>query len=169
MVIRRNDVLDFEGIKKRLAEFDEAHGQSLVDNNWILYEDGAARETNPLGALIIPPSDPWERAKRIAYYRQLVLQRAVDKFHERRDFYLTFINANLNQAYCPKTPFTPEQATKELEELRKAVRRAKRQHQQACADVEANTPERVRMRREQNTKNRQENESLLTAVRSLEV
>ena len=72
--------MDCLGINQRLHEFDKSHGSFVCVNEWLLFEDGARRERNPLGALIDPPKDLLKRAQNVVQFHQEKLNLAVAEF-----------------------------------------------------------------------------------------
>ena len=69
----------------RIAAFDrEQGGNPVLDPGgaWWLYENGACRECDPLGALIPPPQDDYERLTNITLYHRACLSAAVRRFDD---------------------------------------------------------------------------------------
>ncbi len=162
-------MIDYGAVKQRLAEFDARHGASVAEDGWILFEDGAVRESDPMGVLMAPPSKPWDLTRRVLHYQQVILNRAVAAFEERRSYYVRAATANLNQQFCAPAPTDPELAAAELKQLQRAVRAAKRKYDAALAAVEAAKPPRLRELEATNAANRKANEALLTSLNGIEV
>jgi hypothetical protein len=80
---------DSGSVKHRVTTFDTKHGgrENSVqsEGGWIYYKDGAKRETEPLGALVEPPTDPYELAVAKLNYARTVLKRANDEFANLRE------------------------------------------------------------------------------------
>lgn len=74
--------------KQRCTQFDARHGGDAVQiaPGWLLFADGATRETNTMGPLIEPPDNPFQRAKLIAAYHEHKLSLVVAEFdhHKKR-------------------------------------------------------------------------------------
>lgn len=163
-------ILDYGAVNQRIAEFDKRHGASVYDEGWIRFEDGAVRESNPLGLMMEPPDDHWERSKRKLIHRKIVFQRALRAFDERRQHYISHTRANLNnQQFCGPALVAAEVAETELAELKQAVRAAQEGLARAEAEVEANKPQRLKELAQESLRNRQSNEHLLDRVQRIEL
>src|SRR4051812_1754533 len=112
-----SEYLDVGGITHRVAAFDKRHGASIFDEAWLRFEDGACREINPMGALIEPPTDPYDRARRKAVYHKIIFERAVRDFDNAKRNYRGVIHANLNSHVCGPAP-EQHGALSELNQLR---------------------------------------------------
>jgi hypothetical protein len=83
--------MDFDSgsVKHRVTTFDTKHGgrENSVqsEGGWIYYKDGAKRETEPLGALVEPPTDGYELAVAKLNYARTVLKRGNDEFANLRE------------------------------------------------------------------------------------
>jgi hypothetical protein len=163
-----SDFLDFGAVNQRIAAFDRLHGASIFHEGFIRFEDGACREANPLGVMVDPPADPWDRAKRVLMYRKIIFQRAVRAFDQAKQGYAQMAQAQLNSQTCGPAP-AMDFTTSELKRLQSAARAAKRSYDKAVAAVEAATPAWRRNMEAQNVRNRADNEALLNSVRSIEI
>jgi hypothetical protein len=161
--------MDYGAINQRLAEFDARHGANVCEEAWILFEDGAVREGNPMGPLMEPPSDPHQLAKRKERYHAVLLRRAVSAFEDRKRYYARAAKANLNQQWCAPVPVDAEAAAAELKALQAVVETCKRNHDQARAEVEKTVPASLKIRKEQDAANRKANETLLDRLKTIEV
>ncbi len=161
-------MIDYGGINQRIAAFDAQHGDSVHEEGWILFADGAAREANPMGPLLEPPRDDWPRLKRILHYHEILLQRAVNAFNEQRHNLTLLAKNNLNLQNCGPAPNIAE-ATSELKQLQKQVKAHRKAYAAALAAVEAAKPARLKELEEQNASNRAANEALLEALKGIEV
>jgi hypothetical protein len=63
-------------VMNRVDQFDTKHGEFVNENGWLYFEDGAGRDSNPLGALMEPPKNPKELARLQVIYWEIKLQRA---------------------------------------------------------------------------------------------
>src|SRR5512138_2588896 len=70
-----------------ILRFHNSHGgdaSSARHGNWVYYADGAVRELGPLGAMMDPPSDAYERCQNIVIFHQAKLTNAVQDFEDLR-------------------------------------------------------------------------------------
>jgi hypothetical protein len=78
--------MDQFGAAAKIADFDKRNGgNSVLYRNWIYYENGANRDMWPLGILLEPPADEYERLRNILRYhegRQVEAVRQFDNFKE---------------------------------------------------------------------------------------
>jgi hypothetical protein len=162
-----SDFLDMGGIKHRLNAFDAQHGASVMSDGWIIFEDGAVRETNPLGALVDPPTSAWDLARRKLQYHKIIFQRAMRKFDDAKAGYLALAHANLNSSTCGPAA-SVEEVTRELKGLQQKAREAKANYDRALADVEAAKPRHLRNVEQANIENRRSNELLLDSIKKIE-
>ena len=72
-------------VKERVNAFDAKHGDFVVVNGWILYEDGAMREVDFWGVLKEPPVDVYQSAKLVHRFWELRLALAVEEFKVSRN------------------------------------------------------------------------------------
>ncbi len=114
-----------------IRKFIEEHGNSIGHNGWIYHEDGARREASSHGTLQRPPEDPQQRAKAIAYYWQLVAERAETEFVEFQQQIKNHYQDALTHRYT-LPPTGHREALAQLKELHKKAVRAKRAY--AAAD-----------------------------------
>ncbi len=161
--------IDFDQVNSRVAAFNKRHGASVAYGEWILFEDGARREQNPLGALIEPPDIPWDRAKRIAQYHAIILDAAVKAFDRKRRYYMECAQGSLNQPFCPPAAVDAAVAGAELRTLQAKVKEAKAAHDKATAAVEAAKPAYFREREQDNAANRAANQALMEQLSKITV
>jgi len=68
-------------VKRRIDEFHARNGGDCVQfGEWIFYPNGASRELDPMGALIDPPKDDFERLSNALAYHRTRLAKAVKAF-----------------------------------------------------------------------------------------
>jgi len=159
--------MDYGSVNARVAAFDAAHGASVYKDGWLFFEDGAARESNPLGPLEAPPADPYRLAKRKLLFHEVLLARAVRAFEQRKHYILAACQGNLRQARCGPVPMDAASAEAELKQLRHVVLTHKKARDLAAAAVDAVDP-RAGLA-EMDASCRQSNEDLLSRVDSIEV
>jgi hypothetical protein len=134
-----------------------------------LFEDGALREGNALGALIEPPGDPHLRAKRIRIYHEVMLERSVQAFHDQKTKILQIAKINLKAQFCGSPPVDVGQAEAELKQLRATAKKCKSNLDKARDAEEAAKPERLRERERQDVANRAANSALIDRLNKIEV
>ena len=162
------EFMDTGVVNGRIAAFDRRHGASVFIDGWIVYADGATREGDPFGALMEPPADPWERAKKIALHHRIIYDRALKAFDEARQGYRIMISNNLKMRVCGPAPAIDESVA-ELKRLRNTAKRAKDNLDKALAAVEAARPDQDRAAERVNQENRNDNEDLLAAIDKIEL
>ena len=163
----RNDGFFDDSVGNCLAEFDSQHGESFVYDGWVLFADGATREVNPLGLLVEPPSDPYEKAKRIALYWKLVFEKAVRDFDAGRQYLADLAAENLNSQICGPAP--EKGAMEELKGRHKAALNAKKKYEKALAQVEALKPREVSDREICDQHNRQSNSEIMSQLNAMSI
>ena len=122
-----SDFLDVGGVNARIADFDKRHGANVFAEGWIRFEDGAVREADPLGLMMEPPADPYERARRQAHYRKIVCERAVRAFDQAKQQAASMAHANLNSEMCGPAPMV-ESVVTELKALQSRARDRQKRH-----------------------------------------
>jgi hypothetical protein len=169
-----SDFLDVDGVNQRIRTFDHRHGDDCVfAKGWWIFSDGAMKENNPMGLLREPPEDPHQRAKYVALYFKTKMEKAVKAFDGLKQQLAGMAQGNLqmansNNGICNAAP-PLDDALAELNRLRLKAKTAKREHDRSVANVERTTPSHLRQRDEQNTRNRQSNESFLAQIAAIEV
>jgi len=128
-------------IAQRIRAFDESHGKDPVFfDGWLLFSDGASRETNPFGALCEPSPDAYQRSKFIVGYFEIKLELAVEDFTIcKRNCLQPVVNV-LRQKDCPLSPTIAEEVTL-LKKLKKKVVIAQSKLADAKADLEKRAEE----------------------------
>lgn len=161
--------MDTQGINARIKAFDNLHGNVVVDGGFLLFEDGAAREVNPLGRLMGPPTDSLQLATRIARYWKVKLDLAVEEFDHYRQHHLTAAKIAVGQQAVPAPLEQKEKILAHLKELQKKVRHCQKQLEKAEAQVQEHQPQRIQQMAEQNEAFRLEAENLITEIQSIEL
>jgi hypothetical protein len=161
--------MDYGSVNHRIAQFDKRHGESIFYDHWIRFEDGAAREENPLGLLLDPPTDPWDRMKRIEYFHRIKLARAVKAFDSRKKHYAESALAAMKDQFTGPPIASTAVAVAELKQLAGVVKAMKSTHDKAVAAVEAAKPQRLRDLEASNNANRQRQQELLTALDAVKI
>jgi len=163
------DGIDVGGVKARIQAFDDAHGEYVVDGGWIRFADGAVREVNPLGLLSRPPDDAYKLATRILRYRELVLERAVNAFTDRKTYFVQSAKSHLQEVRAGPPPADADAAAAELKALQLVVQTAKVAVDEARACVTCTEPAGLKANRERHLQNRQANEALLERLGNIEI
>ena len=161
--------MDYEGVATRVKAFDARHGASVEDDQWVLFEDGARREVNPLGPLIDPSSDLQENARRILHYHSVRLQRAIARFERKKRELGALARAHLGERLCGSAPMDLKEAETLLSALRDTVMKCKQSRDAAQAEVEANKPQRLKELERQSNANRMANQEILTLTAKFQV
>jgi hypothetical protein len=159
-------MIDYMGIKQRLAEFDEKHGEQVIHDGWILFADGAVREANPLGALQEPPSDPWACAKQRVTFCSVALRQATELFENAKTSRLQMVKGALNSQFCP-APATTQAELAELKVLKKAVQERTKALAEARREAETTKPAWLKEREVESAKNRAAQEKLLESLQGM--
>jgi hypothetical protein len=150
-----------------LKQFDKKHGGVfIIEKGWLLFADGATRENHSLGRLMEPSADPFERAKAIVHYHEIVLKRALDHFQERKEHYKSLAEG------CVQDGYTFCQADEAVEVLTKAKREvAKLRNNLAFAkrDLDALRPKKLTRQDRIKAEARDEAAEALTAIKKIRV
>ena len=163
-------ILDVASVKARIAGFERAHGDSILHNGWIYFQDGAVRELNPLGLLAEPPEDPWKLAVRIRDYWQLKMAVATEAFDLRKKQFLQSAKSHLHEEHSVGAPpVGADAAAAELNVLKQAVVKAKAGLDAALAECARAEPEGLKRGRERNDVNRQANQELLDRIGGIQL
>jgi len=86
-------MIDYDSVTSRVRTFDEKHGDFVVFDNWIYFQDGGIRELNPFGPLMEPPTNPIECQKKIVWFWEKKLELAVEEFSVTKRSMLAFVRA----------------------------------------------------------------------------
>ena len=159
-----DDNLNMRG---RIEQFDLKHGSDAIRiDNWLVYSDGAMREVNPHGSLHEPPGNVHERCKIKVRYREELLQRAVNEFHDAKDQLLATAKARLrNGDPCESRT----EAVAKLTELQTVVKERQRQLNIARTKLEASTPVGLRANTQVSAENKQKNETFISAISQIKI
>ena len=161
--------MDYEGVNSRIKAFDENHGNFVYVDGWLLFEDGAQRENNPLGALIGPPPDPLKLAKKIRWYWQVKLDLAVEEFDLYKRKHMQHASNGLKQQVV-SAPLKPtDEVVKHLKELQKKVRACQGQLKAAEKIAEQHKPPRLKELEERSERFRNEAETLIAEIENIEI
>lgn len=134
-----------------VQEFHERHGPDYIQvEGWLLWPNGAYRESSPYGILVEPDPDPRKRAERIAVYWSKRLDQAVTRFDEKKYQLRMAAHAAVKDGAVPP----PEAELTALAELKKEVEYCRKQSEKAEGAAEKAVPEDVRERREMLNRNR---------------
>ena len=115
----------------RVKQFDAAQGGNpiLSEKGWWLYENGAMRDKDVLGALISPPDDPVKRAQNIANFYRRKHQLAAEAFEKRK-------HVILNRMHPSEFATHKDDLIVEMRELEAKVQEARKQYDAALEQVE---------------------------------
>ena len=168
-------MIDFGAVNTRVAAFDEANGNDpIVIDEMLAFSNGALRDINPIGALIDPPADNYERMKLVKRYWEVRTQRAQEEFNHAKNHYVIHAKAGMDAAAAPAPIEDETSAVEKLTALQRDVKAC----QAALAKVRksltaaANTSTSVRNQREREARyaaNRQSNSALLAAVEKIKI
>lgn len=147
--------------------FDAEHGEFIIRDNHLIFEDGAARENSVPAMLFDPPSDEHECAKRIVLFHKIRLERAVTEFDDLKRGLTKFTKRNLGDRRVPGPP--PFEQLNELKRLRTIVRDRQEALQHAEAQVEATIPKEQLAREKQRAERRAENENFLGQLEQIQI
>jgi hypothetical protein len=154
---------------QRVHLFDKSHGAFICVNEWLLFEDGARRERNPLGALISPPQDSRQRAQNIVQYHQERLKLAVAEFDHFKKNHMINAKVALRQSNVPAPVEQPDSIISKLRTLQEKVKQCRKQLDKAKAELDKHTPQRVRDVQATNNRNREASQNLLKEISAIEI
>lgn len=160
---------DSMSVKQRIAAFDNLNGDSVVYNDWILFENGAQREVSPLGPLSFPPEDEYDRAKRITFFWKLKHEKASGEFSNLKKSLLRHAQAGLKDDVCPPPLKPTEEAVKELNALKRKVQLFSEKYRQAVSEQENLLPKWKVEQNDKSNKNRAELESFAAAIQEIKI
>jgi hypothetical protein len=152
-------------LPKVVEDFDARHGgkeNCVVVDGWILYRDGAQRETCEMGAQMEPPGDAYERLRLIALFHQTKMKLAIEEFSLLRDNLQGRIAAGMNSIYYVSPPDDSE--FERLTELQKRVHELQEQYQKALADFKGSRTFDPERNRAENRERLQTAEARLRAI-----
>ncbi|MGD0767074.1 MAG: hypothetical protein ABSB42_02515 [Tepidisphaeraceae bacterium] len=160
-------VIDYGGTNRALAEFDEKHGACFVRDGRVFYEDGAMREQSAFGLLVEPPTDPYDRARRIAFYWKHVFEKAVSDFDAGKQYLVNVCGGNLGNSICGPAP--EPGALVELRARHKVALDAKKNYDKAMKALEAVKPREVAEREIGDQHNREYNQKVLSELNAISI
>ena len=151
---------------QRVARWIEENGDDgIMVDGWMIYSNGAMREATPLGALLDPPADLYERAKIKVRYRQALMQRAADAFNERKRYLLSAAEAARRNGYPPPT----ERELTELKQLQQVVQKCQRDLEATRTEVVKHTPAWMQSSATTAQENQQSGERFIADVTGIKV
>ena len=157
-------------VKRRLTEFDERHGDFVVTQGWLLFEDGGTREShNPYGALIEPDEDLYKRSRLIVKFHEIKLGLAVEQFSQRKNHLLSLARNTMRERFCCGPPMSREMALEELQEFQEIVRTCQAKLEAAKKEAEANKPQSLVTSEKANEENRTRCGDFISALEKIEV
>jgi len=164
--------MDLEGLSppQRIKKFDDAHGDFVVVDGWILYEDGAQREVNPWGAMCEPPLDDCKCSKIILNFCEAKMNLAREEFQVHKQNLTTQCRVIAEQGNCNRPTQPPsKEAVEKLKELRKKVLCWQKRLNKAREAVENNKPERLTVRDVACEQNRQKAANAMAEIEEIKI
>jgi hypothetical protein len=168
----RLNAIDLEGLStaQRIKKFDDAHGDFVVVDNQILYEDGAQRDLNPYGVLCEPPLDDKECIKRIIKFREARMNLAREQFQVFKNNLAMQCSIATKQGNCNNPPQPPSaEAVARLKEIRKKVLHWQGKLTAARKKLEETIPENIKQRNDYCEQNRQKATDVMLEIESIEI
>lgn len=157
-------------LHSRTREWDARHGgKGIVINGWVLHEDGAEREINPMGMCYEPSPDPVKRAKAIVIYREAILRKLTQEFTEAKRMLEAPAQANLKEHIRTPEPPNLAAAVAQLQELRAKVTEAQGLLDEARQAVIAAKPQHQIEQEARAAANRAANEQYLDALSKIKI
>jgi len=147
-------------------QFIAKHGGDCIHiNGWLVFSDGATMDRNPAGALAEPPTDPYERWKIVARYREELLRRATDQFTEAN----RELRSRAHVAMRDGLPPPNREEIDKLKELQQTVKRCQQRYAAAREQMKRTTPEWMRGRDETAAHNRESNSRVLDELKRIQI
>jgi hypothetical protein len=162
-------------VKARVAEFDEVNGNDCIEiGDMLVFSNGACRDRDPLGQLIDPPNNEYERCRQVVRYWETRMQRAKDSFDGLKEHVVTQSKAALAERHAPEPVADAAQTVERLTELKAEVKSCHFQLQKARKALEVSEPnarhaQAARSLNERSAINRQRNGELLSAVQKIKI
>ena len=153
-------------MSEAIRDFHKRHGADQINvDGWLLWPNGAMREANAYGALIDPPADPWECAKKVLWYWTCRLKRAVADFDAAKANLRAVAAARMRDGGDPPDA----DQLKNLKALKAEVERVRAQHAKAHDAERAAIPADIRAHWAQREKNQKAAQDFLSAVNEVTV
>jgi hypothetical protein len=154
--------------KGPVEQFHERHGDFIIFQKLIIYQDGASRENHALGALREPPENPYERYRFIIKFWEVKLSLAVELFDVQKRRWLGQAKDQLNQnGNTGGPPETTDDAVLTLNELKRKAKYCQSKLEAAKAELERAKP--VSLRDDIGQQNRQRIEDFVMAIEKIEI
>ena len=158
----------YQNVNAVVKEFDDTNGEFVISGEWLVFKNGAMREVHPMGRLIDPPANEYERAKITVHYHKIRLQLAVEQFDREKLALSISAKTNLNQANCPH-PGTVEDTTKRLKELKGIVADRAVALKLAEEELEKYIPKHIAVHSRIDAENRAANQKILEEIQAIEI
>ena len=161
-------IIDTTGMSNDIAQFDKRHGGDYIVKDYrCFFQDGAWREQSPFGLLVEPPTDPYERARRIVFYWKHVFEKAVSDFDAGKQYLVNVCGGNLGNSICGPAP--EPGALVELRARHKVALDAKKNYDKAMKALEAVKPREVAEREIGDQHNREYNQKVLSELNAISI
>ena len=158
------------GMRERIEEFDVRHGSDCLRvDGWIVYSDGASRDTDPYGPLLEPSQDLFERSKLIVTYYVEKHRRAAAEFESERESMLVAAKmaARAHQPGFP--PMPTDQAVEKLKRLKGYVRRCQKELKKAQQELIQHQPSWITVRENAAAEDRQRLDEFISSVSDIKL
>jgi len=150
----------------KAEEFDKLHGNYIISEGWLYFEDGCRRERNAMGARITP-NDPYRKAQCVVYYWRVKLDLAVQEFQLFKRNLLAITKASVGQRHCAPAP--DDGAVNRLEELKVKVQGIKVKLEEAEELMEEARPEIEKRRERMDAEMREQNQNVAAKISTIEI
>jgi len=145
--------------------FETEHGPFVLVDGFKLFSDAALVEDNPMGRMISPPEDKYERLKLVARYWQLAAQTDEEAFDE----FKTYLGGTGRRQDAWATLYTEEDRIAHLKTLQQQAKRSRAKYMKAKREAKAATPFWVEERDAQEIDEQRRNEEFLQQVDQIQL
>ena len=162
--------MDYTEQKSRIQQFDEMHGNFILmdGGSWLLFQDGAMRQSNRDGLLQEPSPDPCVRLKAILKFWSIKLQLAVQEFDAVKNQHLMLIRSKLKIVGNPGGTDSSA-AIEALKKLQEKVNFLQCKVNITTKELARSTPLNVSMRKSLERENRARIAQAMKAIEKIEI
>lgn len=157
-------MIDHQGVTARVRAFDTENGRDCIRlGGMLVYSNGARRDPDPLGPLIDPPDNDYERNRIVVQYWEERVRRARGAFQKLK-------RKCQHDADDPELPVEDtEGAVQQLTTLRAEIKATEAQLRDAKAALTACTPLEVLNRTRVSPAIRRHNADFLAEVAKIKI
>ena len=148
--------------------FDTRNGNDCVKiDGFLIFSNGASRDSNPASPLYEPPKNPKEKCRLQVKYWEEMLRRHIREFDSAKNYLWEVARARMNEGLPPpddqhREVVTMKQLESDVKDCRKRLTKARRK-------LDRYTPDALRSRKARISANRQANEEFIKSIAGIRV